>query len=114
MPQLGNIGALTSKEWAITALVFQGRTDAQIAAETRTKKQEVENHLRRILDKTGCWNRTEVALWYLKLGVEKERRSDDRREANQKIHDERRRDDRRHAPRRSPRAHEQHEINLDE
>jgi DNA-binding CsgD family transcriptional regulator len=113
MPQLGNI-ALTSKEWAIVALVLQGRTDAQIAAETQTKKQQVENHLRKILDKTGCWNRTEVALWYLKLGVEKERRSDDRREANQKIHHERRRVDRRHPPRRSPRAHEQHQINLDE
>jgi DNA-binding CsgD family transcriptional regulator len=107
--------ALTSKEWAITALVFQGHTDAQIAAETHTRKQEVENRLRRILGKTGCWNRTEVALWYLKLGVEKERRSDDRREASQGIHDERRQQvDRRHSPQRSPRAHEQHEINLDE
>lgn len=114
MPQLRNVDALTSKEWAITALVVQGRTDAQIAEETHTKKRQVENHLRRILDKTGCWNRTEVALWYIKLGVEKERRSDDRREADQKIHDERRRVDRRHSPQRSPRAHEQHEINLDE
>jgi DNA-binding CsgD family transcriptional regulator len=114
MAQLGNMDALTSKEWAITALVFQGHTDAQIAAETHTRKQEVENYLRGILEKTGCWNRTEVALWYLKLGVEKERRADDRREAGQKIHDERRQVDRRHPPQRSPRAHEQHEVNLHE
>jgi len=91
----GNIG-LTSKEWAITALVFQGRTNAQIAAEIQTTEQAVEGHLRRIFDKTGCWNRTEVALWYLKMGVENERRSYDRREAVWKINDERRKVDRRH------------------
>jgi DNA-binding CsgD family transcriptional regulator len=114
MAQLGNVDALTSKEWAIAALVVQGRTDAQIAAETHTRKQEIENHLRRILDKTGCWNRTEVALWYLKLGVEKERRAEDRREARRKIREERRQVERRHSPQRSPRAHEHHEIHLDE
>lgn len=114
MPQLENKADLTSKEWAITSLVLQGRTNAQIAANTNTKKQEVEHQLRRILDKTGCWNRTEVALWYLKLGVEQERRADDRRKAKRKIGGERRHVDRRHPPQRSPRAREKHEINLDE
>lgn len=114
MPLLFGNADLSSKEWAIAALVFQGRTNAQIAAEINTKEQVVERHLRSILDKTGCWNRTEVALWYLKMGLEKERRSYDRRNADWNITDERRQADRRHPPQGSPRGHEQHEINLDE
>lgn len=114
MPLLFGNADLTSKEWAITALVFQGRTNAQIAEETRTTQHAVESHLRRIFEKTGCWNRTEIALWYLKMGVEKERRFYDRRETEWKISPERRSVDRRHPPQRSPRAYEQHDINLDE
>ena len=41
---------LTSTERAITALVFQGRTNAQIAAEIQTTEDVVQSHLRRILD----------------------------------------------------------------
>ena len=105
---------LTSKEWAITALVCQGHTNAQIAAEIDTTESIVKNELRTIFDKTGCWNRTEVALWYLKVGVQKERRFYDRRDAEQEIGDEHRKVNRRHLPDRSPRANEQHEMNLDE
>jgi DNA-binding CsgD family transcriptional regulator len=105
---------LTSKEWAITALVFQGRTNAEIAAEIQSTKQAVDGSLVRIFEKTGCWNRTEVALWYMRMGPEKERRFHDRREETREIGDERRHVDRRHIPRRSPRANEQHQINLDE
>ena len=114
MPLLFGNADLTSREWAITALVFQGHTNAQIATETRTTERAVESHLRIIFDKTGCWNRTEIALWYLKIGVERERRFYDRREADWKTADERRKGDRRHALQRSLRANEQHEINLDE
>jgi len=74
----------------------------------------VKNQLRTIFDKTGCWNRTEVALWYLKIGLEKERRFNDRREAMRAISEEHRKVDRRHPPKRSPRANERHEIILDE
>lgn len=105
---------LTSRDWAVIALVCQGCTNAQIAAATQTAEPLVENQLRAIFDKTGCWNRTEIALWYLKMGLEEERRLCDRREVNSKIGDERRKDDRRRPPRRSKRADEQHEINLDE
>src|SRR5215467_8193989 len=72
---------LTSKEWAVTALVCQGHTNAQIAEEIESSESVVKNVLRTIFDKTGCWNRTEVALWYLKIGVQKERRFYDRRDA---------------------------------
>ena len=105
---------LTSKEWAITALVTQGHTNAQIAVETHTAEDAIESHLRKILEKTGCWNRAEIALWYVKLGVKNERRSSDRREANLGISDERRKVDRRFPPERSPRVIEEHQINLDE
>jgi DNA-binding CsgD family transcriptional regulator len=105
---------LTSQEWAITALIAQGRTNAEIAAEIHTGEQLVEGCLRKILEKTGCWNRTEVALWYLKVGVERERRSRDRREAESQVREDRRKSGRRHPLEPSPRAHEQHELNLEE
>lgn len=105
---------LTSKEWAITALVCQGHTNAQIAEEIDASEFVVKNKLRTIFDKTGCWNRTEVALWYLKVGVQKERRFYDRREASREIGEEHRKVNRRHLPKRSPRADERHETNLDE
>jgi DNA-binding CsgD family transcriptional regulator len=103
MPLLYGSANLTSKEWAVTALVSQGRTNAQIAAEIQTQEHAIESYLRRISVKTGCWNRAEIALWYLQLRVEKERRFYDRREANWEIGDERRQADRRHPPEHSPR-----------
>jgi DNA-binding CsgD family transcriptional regulator len=104
MPLLYGSADLTSKEWAITALISQGRTNAQIAADIQTQEHAIESHLRRIFAKTGCWNRTEIALWYLKLRVEKERRFYDRREAIWEIGDERRQADRRHPLERSPKG----------
>jgi DNA-binding CsgD family transcriptional regulator len=104
---------LTSKEWAITALISQGSTNNEIAASIQASESMIPDHLRKIFQKTGCWNRTEVALWYLGRGVEKERRSLDRREADSKMSDERQKG-RRHTPERSRRANEQHDLNLDE
>ena len=114
MPLLHGDTDLTSKEWAIAALVSQGQTNAEIAAATQTRKLLVEARLRKIFEKTGCWNRTEVALWYLKLGVENERRFHDRREADSEITNERRTAGRRHTLEPSSRANEQREVNLDE
>jgi len=103
---------LTSKEWAVTALLSLGSTNAQIADSIHVPEPVVQDYLRTILQKTGCWNRTEIALWYVKMGVEQERRFSDRRLADSKT-DERRKGRRR--PReRSPRANEQHDVNLDE
>ena len=103
---------LTSKEWAIIALVSRGSTNTEIAASIHVPELVVKDCLRSILQKTGCWNRTEVALWYTKLGVEQERRFSDRRVAN--INDDVRQQGRRRSPERSRRANEQHGINLDE
>jgi DNA-binding CsgD family transcriptional regulator len=104
---------LTSKEWALAALLSQGSTNAQIAASIQVPEPAIQDYLRSLLEKTGCWNRTEVALWYLKTGVEQERRFSDRRLADSKIDDERR-IGRRRPPARSRRANEQHAIHLDE
>jgi DNA-binding CsgD family transcriptional regulator len=93
---------LTSQEWAITSLVSEGRTNAEIAAEIHTTEQVVEAQLLKIVEKTGCWNRSEIARWYLKLGLERERRFNDRREANWEIDDERRQSNRRHTHNRLP------------
>ena len=103
---------LTSKEWAITALVSQGSTNAEIAASIHVPEPVVKDHLRIIFEKVGCWNRSEVAMWYLKTGVKTERRFSDRREADSIT--DRRQNGRRHPPERSRRANEKHEINLDE
>jgi DNA-binding CsgD family transcriptional regulator len=104
---------LSSKEWAITALVSRGSTNAEIATSIHVPEPAVKDCLRTILQKTGCWNRTEIALWYVKTGVEQEQRFSDRRAADSEISDERRMG-RRHPPERSRRANEQHDINLDE
>ena len=104
---------LTSKEWAIAALLSQGSTNAQIAASIQVPEPVIQDYLRSLLQKTGCWNRTEIALWYLRTGVDQERRFSDRRGADSNINDERRMG-RRHPPERSRRANEQHDINLEE
>jgi DNA-binding CsgD family transcriptional regulator len=104
---------LTSKEWAIAALVSRGSTNAQIAASIHVSESVVKDYLRGILQKVGCWNRTEIALWYVKMGVQQERRSSDRRVANAQVGDERR-TGRRCPPERGRRANEQHDINLEQ
>ena len=102
----------TSKEWAITALISQGSTNTEIAAAIHAPEPVVKDHLRRIFEKTACWNRVEMALWYLEIGMERERRFSDRREPNFDDSDERQRG-RRHPPERSRRTNEQHVMNLD-
>lgn len=104
---------LTSKEWAIIALISQGSTNSEIASSIHASEPMVKDHLRRIFQKTGCWNRTEVALWYLGRRVENERRSSDRRGADPKLTDDRQKG-RRHPPERSRRANEQHDVILEE
>jgi len=103
---------LTSKEWAFTALVSDGSTNADIAASIQAPEPMVKVLLRRILEKTGCWNRVEIALWYLEKGVQRERRFADRREADSIS--EGRQKGRRRTPERSRRSNEQHAMNLDE
>jgi len=54
---------LSSVEIKITMLVWQGRTNPEIAGVLGTSEQIVKNHLRGIFDKLGVWSRLELALY---------------------------------------------------
>jgi DNA-binding CsgD family transcriptional regulator len=59
---------LSPREQQLVALVAQGRTDAQIAAQLYISIRTVRSHLDRIGDKTGC--RRRVDLTRLALSAE--------------------------------------------
>ena len=59
---------LTQKEIEIAALVFRGRTNPDIANHIGTTEQMVKNHLRRVFDKHGVWNRLELAVYVAQHG----------------------------------------------
>jgi non-specific serine/threonine protein kinase len=61
-------GRLSARERQLVALVAQGRSDAQIAAELYISIRTVRSHLDRIGDKTGC--RRRVDLTRLALSAE--------------------------------------------
>ncbi|WRZ87790.1 AAA family ATPase [Streptomyces sp. NBC_01007] len=69
--QLGEIAALrdetdplTRREREIAEFVIQAQTNREIAADLSISERTVETHVRRILRKRGCANRTElVARW---------------------------------------------------
>lgn len=55
--------ALTIKEVQVSMLVWEGRTNRQIAVVIGTTEQVIKNYLRGIFDKLGVWNRLELALY---------------------------------------------------
>ena len=59
---------LTEKEIQIAALVFQGQTNREIAAQFGITEQVVKNHLRRLFDKLGVWSRLELAVYVVQHG----------------------------------------------
>ena len=55
---------LTDREREVAALLAEARTNRQIAERLVLSQRTVETHVRNILAKTGCANRTEfVAKW---------------------------------------------------
>jgi len=54
---------LNGVEIRITMLVWEGRTNPEIASSLGTSEQIVKNHLRGIFDKLGVWSRLELALY---------------------------------------------------
>ena len=54
---------LSGVEIRITMLVWEGRTNPEIAVFLGTSEQIVKNHLRCIFDKLGVWSRLELALY---------------------------------------------------
>jgi DNA-binding NarL/FixJ family response regulator len=54
---------LTYREIKVATLVWQGRTDPEIAVTLSTSEQVVKNQLRSVFDKLGVWSRLELALY---------------------------------------------------
>lgn len=62
--------ALTRQERTIAALVAQGRTNKEIADRLVVSIRTVETHVRNILRKAGLANRTQLAAWALRSGLD--------------------------------------------
>jgi len=62
-------GKLSARERELVALVAQGRTDAQIAAQLYISVRTVHTHLDRIRDKTGCRRRADLTRLALQTGL---------------------------------------------
>jgi two-component system nitrate/nitrite response regulator NarL len=60
---------LSPKEAQIVRFIVEGRTNKDIAAELHTSEQVVKNHLGKIFDKLGVFNRLELALYALDNGM---------------------------------------------
>ena len=70
-PQLAapGSGQLSARERELVALVAQGHTNAQIAAELYISVRTVSSHLDRIRDKTGCRRRADLTRLALTTGL---------------------------------------------
>lgn len=59
---------LNPKEIRVAALVFEGKTNPEIAACLGSTEQVVKNQLRGVFDKLGVWSRLELALYVASHG----------------------------------------------
>ena len=59
---------LNCTEVRIATLVWQGRTNPDIATVIGTSEQVIKNHLRSVFDKLGVWSRLELALYVASHG----------------------------------------------
>jgi DNA-binding CsgD family transcriptional regulator len=67
-PSSGSL-PLSSRERELVALVAQGRTNAEIAAQLFISIRTVGSHLDRIRDKTGCRRRADLTRLALRTGL---------------------------------------------
>jgi DNA-binding CsgD family transcriptional regulator/tetratricopeptide (TPR) repeat protein len=63
------VAGLTARELAILPLLAEGRTNREIGDRLHISQHTAANHIRSILLKTGCANRTEAAAWALRRGL---------------------------------------------
>jgi len=59
---------LNLREIKVATLVWQGRTNPEIALTLGTSEQVVKNQLRSVFDKLGVWSRLELALYIASHG----------------------------------------------
>jgi two-component system nitrate/nitrite response regulator NarL len=57
------LSLLSAKEMQIVGYIVEGRTNKDIASTLQTSEQVVKNHLGKIFDKLGVFNRLELALY---------------------------------------------------
>jgi DNA-binding NarL/FixJ family response regulator len=60
---------LTGREVAVLRLIVEGCSNREIAGRLHISPHTAGNHVRAILVKTGCANRTEAAAWALRHGL---------------------------------------------
>jgi DNA-binding CsgD family transcriptional regulator len=68
---LGAVDDLTLREVEVLRLIAIGRSNADIAMVLEISLNTVATHVRNILGKTGCANRTEAAAYAMRRGVTK-------------------------------------------
>jgi DNA-binding NarL/FixJ family response regulator len=59
---------LTAREYEVAALIAQGRSNAEIAAELVVSKRTVEKHIANILSKLGFTARAQIVRWAIENG----------------------------------------------
>ena len=59
-----------SKQERVIQLVAAGLSNKDVALGVGLTEHVVKNYLRTIYDELGFWNRTELAMWYVKRSVE--------------------------------------------
>ena len=68
-PEPPGLARLSARERQLVALVAQGQTDAQIAAQLYISVRTVHSHLDRIRDKSGCRRRADLTRLALEAGL---------------------------------------------
>jgi DNA-binding NarL/FixJ family response regulator len=59
---------LSLREVRVGTMVWEGKTNPQIAADLGSTEQVIKNRLRGIFDKLGVWSRLELALYVASHG----------------------------------------------
>ncbi len=59
---------LSPREVRVATMVWEGKTNPQIAAGLGSTEQVIKNQLRGIFDKLGVWSRLELALYVASHG----------------------------------------------
>ena len=64
-----DVGGLTDREVAVLRLIAEGRSNRDIGISLHISPHTAANHVRSILMKTACANRTEAAAWAMHRGL---------------------------------------------
>jgi DNA-binding NarL/FixJ family response regulator len=59
---------LNRKEITVATMVWEGKTNPEIAAVLGSTEQVIKNQLRSVFDKLGVWSRLELALYVASHG----------------------------------------------